>query len=332
MPESQLTPARRAARRRRVERRRRRAVATVTATLSACIMIVAGAVMTANANARDADPQASGSAPAEVVAETPEPTATPTPTPTPTASDTPDDAEPFCTDEVTAAIDSGDAEAVVVAAGGGQAFRDAVVDGRADDCISLGHPAWDWVVVNKQRPLDPIDYAPEVVVPQTFSPIGAHLDEAAAQALDALVVGARDAGAGEIGLESGYRSYETQVESYNAQVVLRGGTDGADRTSARPGYSEHQLGLAADLVACEGQQCGTIYEFGDTVQGAWVAENAWRYGWIVRYESGTTDITGYEPEPWHLRYVGVELATAYTEGGYSTYEEFWELPAAPGYE
>ncbi len=242
-----------------------------------------------------------------------------------------DEADEFCTSEVTDAIATGDPEAVVVAAGGGEAFRDGVVAGRASRCIALNHPAWDWVVVNKQRPVEPIDYAPDVIAPATYSPIGAHLDPAAAAALDAMVDAARDAGAGDIGLESGYRSYDTQTDSYNAQVGLRGSIAEADLTSARPGYSEHQLGLAADLVACDGASCGTMYEFGASPQGAWVADNAWRYGWIVRYEAHTTGTTGYEAEPWHLRYVGVELATAYAEGGYDTYEEFWELPAAPEY-
>ncbi len=241
-----------------------------------------------------------------------------------------DESAAFCSPSVDEAIASGDPEALVVAAGGGSAFREGVVAGRASDCISLSHPAWDWVVVNKQRPIDPIDFVPELVAPATYSPIGAHLDPSAAESLDAMTSAALDAGAGEIGLESGYRSYDTQVDAYGSQVDLRG-TEGADLTSARPGYSEHQLGLAADLVACDGTACGTMYEFGETPQGQWIADNAWRHGWIVRYEAHTTATTGYEAEPWHLRYVGVELATAYHEGGYETYEEFWGLPAAPGY-
>ncbi|MBN9195390.1 MAG: D-alanyl-D-alanine carboxypeptidase family protein, partial [Microbacterium sp.] len=68
-----------------------------------------------------------------------------------------------------------------------------------------------------------------------------------------------------------------------------------------------------------------------TPQGAWVAAHAWQYGWIVRYEKGHTDVSGYLPEPWHLRYIGTDLAAAYHEGGFHTLEEFFGLPPAPGY-
>jgi hypothetical protein len=68
-----------------------------------------------------------------------------------------------------------------------------------------------------------------------------------------------------------------------------------------------------------------------TAQGAWVAANAWRFGFIVRYEDGQTAITGYEAEPWHLRYIGPELAQVYHDGGFHTLEDFFGLPAAPGY-
>src|SRR5690606_35925953 len=112
---------------------------------------------------------------------------------------------PFCTDAVRDAIDSGDAEAVVLAAGGGEAFREGVVSGEASGCIALNHPAWSWVVVNKQRPIEPIDFAPETAAPDTFSPINAKLTPAAAAALDEMARAAEDAGQGQIGLFSGYR-------------------------------------------------------------------------------------------------------------------------------
>lgn len=323
---------RRAERRRRVERRRRRAVATITATLSACVMIVSGALLASSATGSGSEPQATGTGAAQThELVVPDPTSSPTPEPTADASEK-DDAEPFCSHEVTAAIDSGESEAVVTAAGGGAAFRDAVVSGDADACIALDHPAWNWVVVNKHRPIAPENFAPEVTSPATFSPIGAHLAPEAAAALDEMTLAAQNAGVGDIGLESGYRSYEAQIEAYDAQVLARGTRDGADETSARPGFSEHQLGLAADLVACEAGVCGSMYEFGDSPQGQWVAENASTHGWIVRYTGTETGTTGYEAEPWHMRFVGVELATAYVDGGYDTFEDFWGLEAAPDYE
>ncbi len=325
---------RRAERRRRIERRRRRAVATVTATLSACVMIVSGALLASGATGSGGDPQAQGVGSASARGATPQ-TASPTPTPTPTSSPTPSESEndaEFCPGEVADAIESGDSEAVVVAAGGGEAFRDAVVSGRADGCIALDHPAWQWIVVNKRRPIQPENFAPELVEPATYSPIGAHLAPNAADALDEMTRAAQEAGVGDIGLESGYRSYEAQVEAYDAQILARGSEEAADETSARPGYSEHQLGLAADLVACEAGTCGSIYDFEGTPQQQWIAENAAEFGWIVRYTGTETGTTGYESEPWHLRFVGAELATAYVEGGYDTFEDFWGLPAAPDYD
>ena len=59
--------------------------------------------------------------------------------------------------------------------------------------------------------------------------------------------------------------------------------------------------------------------------------HAWEFGWIIRYEDGYTPVTGYSPEPWHLRYIGPELAAAYHDGGWHTLEEFFGLAAAPGY-
>jgi D-alanyl-D-alanine carboxypeptidase len=315
---------------RRAERRRRRATVTIASAVSACVMIVAGAALTTGAGSAGAAPQQE-TAPTRAAdaAPTAEPSEQADPMKAADPTNEPD--TPFCDDDVRAAIDSGDAEAVVIAAGGGEAFRDGVVSGEADACIALDHPAWAWVVVNKQRPIEPIDFAPETVAPATFSPIGATMTPAAASALDDLAAAVEAAGQGQIGLFSGYRDYESQVVAHDS-LVAEMGQDAAEQTSARPGYSEHQLGLAADLVACDGQACGTIYDFGSTSQGQWVDENAWKYGFIVRYGEHGTDTTGYEAEPWHLRYVGAELAAAYVEGGYDTYEDFWGLPASPGYE
>ncbi|RCK58610.1 D-alanyl-D-alanine carboxypeptidase family protein [Microbacterium sorbitolivorans] len=290
--------------------------------MSACVMIVAGAALTTGAGSAGAAPQPSAAA-----APTAQPTTDPSAEPTATADPVDED---FCNDAVRAAIDSGDAEAVVVAAGGGEAFREGVVSGAADGCIALNHPAWSWVVVNKQRPIEPIDFAPATVSPALYSPIGATLTQAAADALDELATAVDAAGQGQIGLFSGYRDYTSQGSAHDS-LVDQMGEEAAEQTSARPGYSEHQLGLAADLVSCEGQSCGTIYDFGATPQGQWVDENAWKYGFIVRYGEHGSETTGYESEPWHLRYVGVELAKAYVDGGYETYEDFWGLPAATEY-
>lgn len=231
--------------------------------------------------------------------------------------------------EFTAALEASDDEAAVVAAGGGEAFRAAVVDGRAA-CVDLADSARIWTVVDKLRPTSPVDYRPAgLVLAEGVRNIeGGALRSDAASALTALVAAAHDGQAGEIALESAFRSYQTQQETYGRHLAARGAQ--ADQVSARPGYSEHQLGLSADVVACAGA-CGGLDALAATPQGRWLAEHAWEYGWIVRYVEGATAVTGYLPEPWHLRYVGPELARAYQEGGWTSLEEFFGLPPAPGY-
>ena len=104
----------------------------------------------------------------------------------------------------------------------------------------------------------------------------------------------------EINFMSGFRSYEEQMEVYaNWNEVYPDGQ--ADRVSARPGHSEHQLGLAIDVNSIE-------FTFADTPEGLWLAENCWKYGFVIRYREGTEHITGYMYEPWHIRYLGKELA------------------------
>jgi len=196
--------------------------------------------------------------------------------------------------------------------------------------LSIDDPASLWVVVNKLRPLNPADYrAPDLVevpVPYVYAP---QLRKEAADATVAMF----SAFAAETSLgmqsQSAYRSYATQVSVYNGWVAQKGQA-GADLTSARPGHSEHQTGLAIDIsarpAACSLQAC-----FANTPQGIWLAANAWRFGFVLRYPSGKTSITGYEFEPWHYRYVGVALATQIREEGSPTLEEFFGLPAAPSY-
>lgn len=230
----------------------------------------------------------------------------------------------------TAALAAGDDAGALAAAGGGSAFRAAVASGIAP-CVSLSDPNREWVVVNKQRPLDPLDYrAGDLIMPQNVRALeDSALRAAAANALTAMVKAASDAGAGEIGYLSAFRSYSTQQSTYAGRVAV-GGVAEADRESARAGYSEHQSGLAVDIVPCDGS-CGTLDDVAASTQGAWVREHAWEFGFITRYAEGRESVSGYEPEAWHQRYIGPELARAYHEGGYTTLEEFFGLPAAPTY-
>lgn len=232
--------------------------------------------------------------------------------------------------EVAEAIAAGDDEGVITAAGGAEAFRIALVENEAA-CVSLSDPARMWVVINKQRPYQPLGFWPSSLVrpDDVRNPEGATLRADAASAFTRMVAAARAAGVGEIGIESGFRSHATQVTSYGAQVAARG-VAGADLVSARPGYSEHQSGLTADVVPCDAG-CGSIDHLAGSPQGAWLAEHAWEFGYIVRYEECCTATTGYLPEAWHLRYIGHDLAAAYRAGGWHTLEEFFGLPPAPGY-
>lgn len=250
--------------------------------------------------------------------------------PVPTFDQAPPSTDVCGEPSVRAALEAGDDAAAIAAAGGGESFRAAVASGDAT-CVDLSDPSRIWVVVNKRRPYAPVDYRPAaLMLPDGVRSVeGGSLRSDAAAALTSMVTAAREAGVGEIALESGFRSYETQQGSYGRQVAARG-VEGADQVSARPGFSEHQSGLAGDVVACAGA-CGTLDDLAGTAQGAWVAEHSWEYGWIVRYVDGGTGVTGYLGEPWHLRYIGPDLARAYHEGGWTSLEEFFGLPAAPDY-
>lgn len=112
---------------------------------------------------------------------------------------------------------------------------------------------------------------------------------------------------------SGYRSYNTQNSLYNNYVSTKGKL-WADNYSARPGHSEHQTGLAIDITSSTVSN-SLSDSFGKTAEGKWVAQNAHRFGYILRYPQGRKSEVGYEYEPWHLRYVGVQVATeVYNKG------------------
>ena len=107
---------------------------------------------------------------------------------------------------------------------------------------------------------------------------------------------------------SGYRSYATQRAIYNRKLDRVGSKTKADEYVARPGASEHQLGLAMDVSQKGKSNLST--SFAKQGGGKWLKENCWRFGFIIRYQEGWEDITGYEYEPWHVRYVGKEMAEA----------------------
>ncbi|TXN29450.1 D-alanyl-D-alanine carboxypeptidase family protein [Lacisediminihabitans profunda] len=196
--------------------------------------------------------------------------------------------------------------------------------------LPIDDPASIWVVVNKLRALQPSSYVPADLiatpVPHLNPP---HLRSEAASAMAAMFAAAKAEGAGGMQLQSASRSYGVQVNVYNG-YVSRSGEDGADAQSARPGHSEHQTGLAADISALP-LTCALAACFGQTPQGRWLAANAYRFGFLLRYPADKTAITGYMYEPWHFRYIGLPLATEMHATGVTTLEEFFGLPPAPDY-
>ena len=199
---------------------------------------------------------------------------------------------------------------------------------------STTDPASIWIVVNKLRPLEPSSYKPSDLrtpdVPLRTGKLAEDmkLRDAAAVALEKLFAAASGSGL-KLMLASGYRSYSYQSGLYDTYVRTQGQAV-ADTQSARAGYSEHQTGWAADIGAvsraCEIEGC-----FADTPEGTWVAANAYKYGFVIRYPESKQDITGYIYEPWHLRYVGKTLAAELHKQGNPALEEFFGLPAAPDY-
>lgn len=133
----------------------------------------------------------------------------------------------------------------------------------------------------------------------------------AAEALEEMFEAAKQEGI-QLAIVSGYRSYSKQEAIYGRKKA-EDGQEAADRVSARPGTSEHQLGMAMDLAKKGSSQLNS--GFGKTKEGQWVSANAHRFGFIVRYMQGYEDVTGYMYEPWHVRYAGVEAATDIYQSG-----------------
>lgn len=200
---------------------------------------------------------------------------------------------------------------------------------------SLDDPASIWVVVNKRQPLQPKTYAPDdLVTPNvplrlTNGDAEMKMRKPAGDALEQLFAAAQKDGL-KLKISSGYRSYSFQVNLYNHYVSVQGKAV-ADTQSARPGYSEHQTGLAVDVEPasrkCEVEEC-----FGTTPEGQWIAANAYKYGFILRYPKDMQNITGYIYEPWHIRYVGTALSTEMHQRNTATLEQFFSLGNAPDYQ
>ncbi len=195
---------------------------------------------------------------------------------------------------------------------------------------SVDEPGSLWWVVNRQRPLPDGYVPPDLVVPGVRLRLGASNQQMNAhQIIEPDLIRMFSSAAADgvtLVFGSGYRSEALQRQFYNSYVA-QDGQIAADRYSARPGTSEHQTGLSFDATSTSGT-CHLEICFEDTPEGKWLAEHAHKYGFIIRYPNGKENITGYQYEPWHMRYVGTELATELKNSG-QTMEEFFGLDPVP---
>ena len=119
-------------------------------------------------------------------------------------------------------------------------------------------------------------------------------------------------------IASGYRSFNNQYTTYSGWLKQLG-QDEADKVSARPGYSEHQLGTSLDFLDNDnGFQFNK--DFANTTTGKWLGENSWKYGFIMSYPPEKEGTTGYSAEPWHFRYIGVDNAKSVHDAGLTLIE------------
>ncbi len=126
-----------------------------------------------------------------------------------------------------------------------------------------------------------------------------------------------------LAIQSAHRTYNYQEQTFQYWVSLQG-YDAALLTSARPGHSEHQLGTAIDFRSANGPAAWDLEDWALTPEGGWLAENAWRYGFIMSYPKGKEAITCYSYEPWHYRYVGKETAEQIKQSGLTLREWLWQ--------
>lgn len=200
--------------------------------------------------------------------------------------------------------------------------------------FSTTDPTSLWVIVNKQHPLQPATYAPsDLRYPNVTLRVPGQTEmqmrNAAATALEKMFAGAESAGY-KLQVSTAYRGYSYQKTLYDGYVA-NAGQAAADQESARPGYSEHQTGLAVDIRS-QSDKCSLEACFGTMPEGKWLAANAYKYGFLLRYPADKVSVTGYEYEPWHFRYIGVDLSQELHKQNIQTLEEFFGVTGGTTYK
>ena len=190
-----------------------------------------------------------------------------------------------------------------------------------DQSIYASVDDWHRTILDTQYAL-PDQYEPPDLVPASTANYSAEylIREIIAEDLNGLRNGILRAGVPEVALIAAYRSIEDQAELFDARVAELGEQAALEGT-ARPGHSEHHLGTAIDVRPIGADDVDQ--SFGDTPTGRWLEDHSWEYGFILSYPQGKEDVTCYKYEPWHFRYVGVELARRIHESGLTLREYLW---------
>jgi len=187
----------------------------------------------------------------------------------------------------------------------------------------VGYGQWGTTVLDTIFQL-PSGYAPGDLVDTSQAGLnGSYFVRGIAlQDLSAMVSAARADGA-NLAVQSAYRSYRGQVFTFDGWVSQVGYAE-ALQTSARPGHSEHQLGTAIDFRTAGGVSPWQYADWATTNEGAWLAANAWEFGWAMSYPRGTSAVSCYRYEPWHYRYLGRTATAALHDAGITPREWLWE--------
>ena len=202
------------------------------------------------------------------------------------------------------------------------AYVNANVDkGFYNEIETIGDPGSISVLVNKSFKL-PEKYVPEDLV---FIDASHRLREEAAEHFLEMRADMKASGL-KICVLSAYRTYQAQTSKHD-NAARYGGADYADKQFARPGHSEHQTGLAIDVLQTSAVKHMAQARFENTPEYEWLTINAYKYGFILRYPEEFGDIHGFIFEPWHWRYVGVDIATTMYYDGIVMFEEYcgWNI-------